>query len=158
MCERFKMKNIILFIFVVALFSVSSFAGVDLEKLDGKTFVSNCTQTQINGLSGYVIEDYTFIQHEQQFLFGRTWFKDSKCSGEIVRSEGHVGEFDIREEFLNGGFNPKGTHKADFTTDKGTDKGLIYLNSDYSVLRISRGLIGGSRNTMLGLFEFKLLQ
>lgn len=158
MCEKLKMKNIILFIFVVALFSLSSFAEVDIDKLDGKTFVSNCTQTQINGFSGYVIEDYTFIQHEQQFLFGRTWFKDSSCSGEIVKTEGHIGEFEIREEFLNGGFNPKGTYKIDFSTENGADKGLIYLNSGYSVLRISRGLVGGNRNTMLGLFEFKLLQ
>lgn len=158
MCEKFKMKNLILFIIIVSLFSLSSFAQVNLDQLDGRTYISNCTQTQINGFSGYVIEDYTFIKHEKQFLYGRTWFKDRNCAGEIIKTEGHTGEFTIGKEFLNGGFNPQGTYKADFSTAEGIDKGLIYLNSDYTVLRISRGQIDGGRNNMLGLFEFILLE
>ena len=137
-------------IFFSLLYFSQVFASVELSG-DWK---SSCSQAQMNGKQGFVTEVYSF-KKTSAFELKREWFKQAGCSGEFFAVEEEQGSLKIGKENSNNGFNPQGTFEADFETTKGVDKGLIWISSDLSKLRLSRGFGGDMRNRMLGLFEYK---
>lgn len=129
-----------------------AFAGIDFSQIEGSWSIK-CTQSQASGKQGFILETYTFTP-EKEFKFTRNWFKKSGCEGTPFEKDTESGKVKLGEENTNNGFNPAGTHEADFTVGEKTDLGLIWVNSENSKLRITRGSGMSSRNTMLSLFEF----
>jgi hypothetical protein len=139
---------------ILFLLSLNAFANIDLGKLQGE-WISGCAQSQLNHKQGYTIETYRFTSVEGDFEFERSWFLDMNCQESGADTEMSKGKMKIGKSLLNFGFNPEGTYEANFQNEASTDLGLIWVNSSYSDLRISRGFMNGIRNTMLGLFIFK---
>ena len=138
--------------FSILCFS-QAFGAVELEKLSGD-WKNSCAQAQMNSKQGFITEVYSFNK-TSEFAMKREWFKEAGCIGEVFSVDEEQGSLKIGKENSNNGFNPQGTYDADFVTEKGMDKGLIWISGDYSKLRLSRGFGGAMRNTMLGLFEYK---
>ena len=138
-------------LFLLLGLSLSAFASAG--SLEGEYSLA-CTQTQINGRSGFVVESYSFEQ-TGTFEFTRTWFQDSQCEGEVVALDKEAGTYKLGKDSLNMGMNPQGTVEADFTVKGATDLGLLWTSSDQSQVRVARGMKGGLRNTMLSFFIYK---
>lgn len=142
------MKKLIIFLSLFT--SLSSFAGIDLDKLAGpwKMF---CTQSQSAGKQGYMIETYSFTK-SGNFSLERQWFKDIKCTIK-TETDSESGNIVVGKENTNNGFNPAGTYETQYKTEKGIELGLLWVDSKYTKLRLARGF-GQSQNTMLGVFEY----
>jgi len=130
----------------------TAFAEIDFAKIEGSWSIK-CTQSQVGGKQGHVTETYTFTP-AKEYKFTRNWFKKSDCEGTPFEKDTEAGKVKIGKENTNNGFNPAETYEADFTIGETTDLGLMWVNSENTKLRITRGLGMGSRNTMLSLFEF----
>lgn len=59
----------------------------------------------------------------------------------------------VGKELIEDGFIPAGTYQADYHLGNKTELGLIWIDSNYSKLRVSRAF-GIGRNTMLGGFIY----
>ena len=131
--------------------SSSVFAKLDPKKLEG-SWRTNCTQSQGNGKQGHMIETYTF-EEANQFELKRDWFKTAGCEGTPFHTDEEKGTIKIGKENTNNGFNPEGTYEVEYTHERGSDKGLLWLSSAGTKIRVSRGM-GSNQNTMLSLFEY----
>jgi hypothetical protein len=144
------------FIIVLVCLSISPSFGnpssVNLDKLSGK-WVSDCIQMQNGEHHGHVIETYSFDQ-KKKIQMKRSWFKDTKCTDKVFYSQTENGSFDFGKENTNNGFNPPGTYEVRYTLENGVELGLLWVNKEYSELRLSRGF-GSSQNTMLALTQYK---
>lgn len=129
----------------------SASAEMDFNKLAGR-WSNQCTQTQNNRHQGYTVETYTFIK-PNGFKLKRQWFKDPDCKGKLFQTETEAGSFQIGKENTNRGFNPTGTYETQYITGKALEKGLLWVNDDYTTLRLSRGF-GDQQNTMLGILQY----
>jgi len=117
-------------------------------------WTGNCTQTQISRQSGYVLESFE-IKSNGDFLFGRQWFSttDMSCQGPVVFSEGHTGSIKLGNQVSDWFNNQTQNFQADFTTQNGTDLGMVAVGPNY--LRFARGVTGSPiRNTMIGFFQY----
>jgi hypothetical protein len=144
------MKNLIFT--CLFLTSLHAYADIDTSKLAG-SWKSSCTQQQeSNGKSGHMTETYTFSKSGNYDLL-RQWYQDGACK-QATDKDKESGLILIGKENLNNGFNPAGTFETQFKSNNSNYLGLIWVDSMYENLRLSRG-IGKSQNTMLGLFVYK---
>ena len=143
------MKKLISCLLMIISFSAS--AAVDLDKLAG-SWDMFCTQSQTGGKQGYMIETYSFTK-TGSYKLDRQWYKDANCKTK-TDLDSESGSFVVGKENTNGGFNPAGTYETQYKTEKGTELGLLWVDGNYSKLRLARGF-GQSQNTMLGVFEYK---
>lgn len=139
---------------LLALLSIiiipQSFAASTLDNLNGQ-WALDCTQTQINGVSGHTLETYTF--NSSSYQFKRQWFKKAGCKDTAFKVDTEDGTIKLGKENTNNGFNPEGTFEIDYISSKGTDQGVIWLNEAGTKMRTVRGL-GASRNTLLGILQY----
>jgi hypothetical protein len=127
-------------------------SSFSLDKLSGE-WSSGCIQMQNGEQQGYVIEQYGFDQ-SKKITLTRTWFKNPQCKGNAFFTKTENGSFEIGQENTNNGFNPAGTYEAKFSMGNGTELGLLWVNKDFSEMRLSRGF-GSFQNTMLALTQYK---
>ncbi len=137
---------------MVKIFLILTIISSSLFAIEG-SYETSCIQTQMNQTQGNIIETYTFSN--DSFKMIRRWFRTPSCTGDIFQTNIEEGTYIIGKENLNNGFNPKGTFDLDLSIKDSKSLGLIWISEDKTVLKISRG-IGNMRNTMLGLFEYKL--
>ena len=111
-----------------------------------------CTQTQINGQSGFVKETYD-ISSKGAFVYSRTWYSEKTCSAKTsVDTEN--GTLRIGGS-LNSMFNPSAV-AVDFESNGAVDLGGMGL--EVNILKVARGQKGQSmRNTMLAIIGYKKL-
>ena len=148
----FHRVKIYLLAVIFALISFTARAETDLKKLVGR-WSTSCTQSQMNGKQGFVIETYE-IAKAGEFKFKREWFKEKTCKGKSFSVDAESGTLALGNEYASNGFAPPGTLEADFKVGAKFDLGLLWVDSKYSKLRLSRGMGASLRNTMLGLFEY----
>jgi hypothetical protein len=137
-----------------ALLNLSAAFAASLDNLNGQ-WVLDCTQTQINGVSGHVLESYTF--NSSSYQFKREWFKKADCKGTAFKLDAEEGTIKLGKENTNNGFNPEGTFEIDYISSKGNDRGVIWLNDMGTKMRTARGL-AENRNVMLGVFQYSKRQ
>lgn len=143
------MKTIL---FIAVLFNMTlAQAEIDLKKLEGNWKLS-CVQTQNSSKQGFVTETYSFDK-TGSFKLEKAWFKMASCEGKAEAIDVESGSLTIGKENTNNGFNPAGTHEAQFKTSQGTEQGLLWVNESFTKLRLARGF-GQSQNTMLGVFQY----
>lgn len=127
---------------------------IDLSKIAG-IWISVCIQTQSDDRQGFMLERYT-LKESKEIELKRAWFKDGTCKGKSFFSENEKGTFEVGKVNTNNGFNPPETREAVFEVKGKKDLGLIWINADYSQMRLSRGL-GSSQNTLLSLTQYRKL-
>ena len=139
---------------LVALLNLSVAFAASLDNLNGH-WVLDCTQTQINGVSGHVLESYSF--NSSSYQFKREWFKKTGCKGNAFKVDAEEGTIKLGKENTNSGFNPEGTFEIDFITSQVTNLGVIWLNDAGTKMRTTRGF-PGDRSTMLGILQYSKRQ
>lgn len=109
-----------------------------------------CTQTQINGRSGHVLESYE-ITEDATYTFTREWFKDASCTVD-AGVEAEAGELKLGNR-MSGMFVSGETYELDFTSGGKTDLGAVKVKEN--ALNFARGSKGSAmRNTMVGFFDY----
>jgi hypothetical protein len=129
--------------------------------LTGSNFSTLCTQTQVNGKSGYVIETLSFNQTSSDeraplnLTVTRSWFSDEKCASEVT-SEDKLGmQVSLGEEIKNVfGTENEIVLEANYSSTVKTELGALSISKDQSSVRIARGF-GNFRNTMLSVINYK---
>jgi hypothetical protein len=147
------MIKVTIFLFLIFALQNISYSSDDAES-SLESWKKSCTQFQDNqfqdnNFQGSIDEVITLKAGQVSFV--TKYYKDQKCKS-FAHKKSYRYNIVIGAEYLNNGFNPKGTYKIALQEKEKTLHGLIWFSSDRSFLRITKG---SERKGMLMLDLFK---